>query len=548
MKFSDINYNRIDFDNVKKDYEKILDKMNHAKDFVEFDELIKKLNIVRNNVDTMKTLASIKFSINTQDEYFKAENEFWDEYLPKFSGLDIKFYKTLLESSFKEEIIKKYKSQFYNLISLKVESFSEEIVPYLQKENTLISEYTSLLSSANIEFEGRVCNLSDMSAYMESPDKETRHEAIRRHTDFFAQNEEKFDRIFDELVKVRTQMAKKLGYKNFVELGYKRMNRVDYTESDIKNLRKLILERYLPEAQKIYAEQEKRIGVKKISYYDESLLFLDGNPSLKLDEEEIFLNGVKMYKELSEETGEFFEFLLKNELFDVRPRKNKSMGGYCTMLPSFKIPFIFGNFNQTVDDIDLLTHETGHAFQMYMSREIEMPELVFPTLDSCEIHSMSMEFFTYPWMENFFGKDSEKYKKYHFESAIKFLPYGTMVDHFQHIVYENPQLSSSDRKDVWRKLEKIYLPHREYDDLDILERGGYWYRQGHIFKDPFYYIDYVLAEICALQFFELMKKDYKESWERFLKICKVGGTISFSEIVSLAGLKNPIENNMTDMK
>ena len=251
--------------------------------------------------------------------------------------------------------------------------------------------------------------------------------------------------------------------------------------------------------------------------------------------------GRKMYKEMSQETGEFIDFVMENNLFDVQAREGKAMGGYCTIIHDYNEPFIFGNFNGTVDDVDVLTHEAGHAFQVYMSRELDMPELIFPTLDSCEIFSMSMEFFTYPWMELFFGDDAEKYKKYHYDSALKFLPYGILVDHFQHEIYRNPKMSPKERKEVWRKLEKRYLPYRDYSDLEFLERGGYWFRQGHIFKNPFYYIDYVLAQECALQFKNLMEINRQDAWNRYIKISSLGGKYSFIELVEKAGLKNPFK-------
>ncbi|WP_101772806.1 M3 family oligoendopeptidase [Peptostreptococcus faecalis] len=541
MNFNEISYNRIDFFEFEKKYRSILDRINDASRFEDIKTSISDLNIVRNHVETMKTVAEIRYSINTNDKFYIDENKFWNEYEPLILDLDIMFYNCILNSRFKEEIIEEYGNQFYNLIKCKIDTFSKEVIGLLQEENKLMSEYTELLASAKIDFDGKVCNLSDLSAYSMNLDEKIRKESIVKHTEFFKKNEEKFDELFDKLVKLRDNIAKKLGYDNFIELGYKRMSRTDYNSEMVSKLRTKILERFVPAANKLYKEQASRIGVDKIDYYNEKIEFSDGNATLIGDQKYIIEKGKEMYSQLSDETKEFFEYLISNELFDVSPREGKAMGGYCTILPEYKEPFIFGNFNGTVDDIDVLTHEAGHAFQVYMSRDIEMPELIFPTLDSCEIHSMSMEFFTYPWMDLFFGDMSEKYKKYHHDSAVKFLPYGTLVDHFQHIIYEHPNLSPNERKEIWRDLERKYLPHRDYKDLDLLECGGYWYRQGHIFKDPFYYIDYVLAQLCALEFYEDMKHDYKGAWKRYMEICKVGGEYSFLEIVKLAKLENPFE-------
>ncbi|SFE63316.1 M3 family oligoendopeptidase [Peptostreptococcus sp. D1] len=545
MKFSDIKYERVSYEDVNFQFLGLIEKIRQSDDFTEILKFINELNRIRNHVETMKEYASIRYSIDTTDELFCEENNYWDEYDPYFKKLDNIFYKALLEKNIEKELVAEFGKQFYSIIELKAKSFSESIVDLLQIENLLMSEYTKLLSSAKIEFDGRVCNLSDLAPYIGSSDREVRVRAIKLHTEFFEKNEESFDLIFDKLVKIRHEMANKLGYDNFIELGYMRMLRTDYSTKNIEGLRKFVTEKYVPLANEIYLEQAKRINSEKFDYYDEGVHFSDGNAKLIGDGKYIISMGAKMYSELSPEASEFYTYLVNNELFDVKPRPNKAMGGYCTLLPEFKDPFIFGNFNGTVDDIDVLTHEVGHALQMYLSRDIDMPEIAFPTLDSCEIHSMSMEFFTYPWMNLFFGEDEEKYKKYHYDSALKFIPYGTLVDHFQHIIYENPSLSPSERKSIWRELEKKYLPHRDYSDLAFLKNGGYWYRQGHIFKDPFYYIDYVLAQLCALQFYELSKLDYDNAWKKYINICKVGGKYSFLDIVKIAGLENPLnyENN-----
>lgn len=539
MNFKDIVYERCDYDSIKGIYEKALADIRSSEKFEDLKASIEGLNKTRVHLQTMKELASIKYSINTKDDFYMAENEYWDEYGPLYQDLDYNLYQTLLKIDYKDQIIGEYGQQFYGLMECNVKSFSKEIIGLLQEENKLMSEYTALLASAKIDFDGRICNLSDMNLYMESLDDKVREEAIRAHTHFFVENEARFDQIFDRLVKIRHQMALKMGYKSFVDLGYYRMQRTDYNRDMVANLRKNVLVKYGKKAQDLYDDQAKRIGRDKIDYFCEKIEFLDGNAEPQGGSEEIFEAGRAMYSSLSEETKEFFEFLLSRGLFDVEARENKAMGGYCTVLPEYRMPFIFANFNGTVDDIDVLTHEAGHAFQMYMSRHINMPELIFPTLDSCEIHSMSMEFFTYPWMDFFFGQDVEKYKTYHYRAAIKFLPYGCLVDHFQHEIYENPDMTPEQRKETWSRLEKNYLPYRDYGDLEILNRGGYWYRQGHIFKDPFYYIDYVLAQICALNFYEKMQEDFDIAWNDYLKICKLGGKYSFFDLVKAGNLPNP---------
>ena len=542
MKFKDYKYERPNYEEIKKSFLELVDKIKNASTYDEQKLHINQLNNIRKHIETMSTLASIRNSINTADEFYDEEQNYWDEQGPLYTELNSDFYKVIVNSKFKDEIKKDYSEQFYKICEYSLKSFSPEIISDLQEENKLMSKYTKLLASAKINFKGEELNLSGLYKYMLSSDRNEREQSSKAYYNYFGEHEEEFDEIYDQLVHIRHNMAKKLGFKNFVELGYIRMDRTDYNPEMVVNLRKQILEYIVPLCNKLYEKQAKRLNLDKLTYIDENLEFLDGNATIKGDSDYIIENGIKMYQELSQETKEFFDFMLENELMDLETKHNKSAGGYCTYIPDYKAPFIFSNFNKTSEDMDVLTHEAGHAFQLYMSRDIDMQEINFPTLDSCEIHSMSMEFITYPWMETFFKEDSDKYKFAHLTSAIKFLPYGVVVDEFQHVVYDNLNMTSDERKKVWRDLEKKYLPHRDYEDNEILERGCWFFKQGHIFKDPFYYIDYVLAQICAFQFLKKMEEDRISGWEDYLRICKVGGTQSFLQIVKTGNLISPFDD------
>lgn len=543
MKFQDYKYERPNYEEIKKSFLDLVNKMKSAEDYKEQYGYIMDLNNIRKHIETMSTIASIRNSINTADEFYEKETSYWDEYGPLYTELNSDFYNAIISSKFKENIINDFSEQFYKICEYSLKSFSPEIIPQLQEENKLMSRYTKLLASAKINFNEEELNLSGLYKYMLSQDRKVREESSKAYYSYFYIHEEEFDEIYDNLVKIRHDIAEKLGFSNFTELGYIRMYRTDYNPEMVVNLRKQVLEYIVPLCNKLYEKQAKRLSLDKLTYIDENLEFLDGNPIIKGDSAYIIENGIKMYNELSKETKEFFDFMLENNLMDLETKHNKSAGGYCTYIPDYKAPFIFSNFNGTSEDMDVLTHEAGHAFQLFMSRDIDMQEINFPTLDSCEIHSMSMEFITYPWMNIFFKEDTNKYKFAHLCSAIKFLPYGVVVDEFQHIVYDNPNMSKDERKAVWRNLEKKYLPHRDYEENKILEKGCWFFKQGHIFKDPFYYVDYVLAQICAFQFLKKMEKSRKEGWEDYLKICKVGGTRSFLQIVKTGNLISPFDDN-----
>ncbi|WIF93955.1 M3 family oligoendopeptidase [Caminicella sporogenes] len=542
LKFKDYKYERPDMERLEKQFNELLERFDNSDSFEAQDKVMKEINELRNEFETMATLVHIRHTIDTTDKFYEKENEFIDEAMPMYEGFVSKYYKSLVNSKFKSELEKKWGRQLFRLAELKLKTFSPEIIKDLQEENKLSSEYTKLRASAKIMFEGEERNLSQMVPFMQSKDRNMRKRAHEAMTEFFVENEEKFDEIYDGLVKVRDRIAKKLGYENFVQLGYARLMRSDYNPEMVANYRRQVLENIVPVATKLRERQLKRLKLDSLKYYDESLEFLTGNAIPKGDSEWILENGKRMYRELSPETDEFFTYMVERELLDLVSKKGKAGGGYCTYISKYKSPFIFSNFNGTSGDVDVLTHEAGHAFQVYSSREYEVPEYNWPTLEACEIHSMSMEFFAWPWMKLFFKEDEFKYKFAHLSGALLFIPYGVTVDEFQHWVYENPQATPEERKRAWRDIEKKYLPHRDYADNDFLNRGGYWFRQGHIFNNPFYYIDYTLAQVCALQFWIKSRENRDKAWNDYLRLCRAGGSKSFLELVELADLRNPFED------
>jgi M3 family oligoendopeptidase len=546
MKFSQFEYVRPDLAQVTKQSEEMLAKISNAKSYEEAKSLITKYNKMRAKVQTNLSVMNVRNTINTKDKFYDGENKYWDEKAPLLEEQTIKFYKTIFDSKYLPKLKKDLPPQFFKLAEFGFKAFKPEIIKELQEENKLSTEYSKLIASAQIEFEGKKYTLAQLTPFTLSKDRSTREKAYNAKMSFFIKNEKAIDQLFDKLVKVRTKIAKKLGFKNFTELGYVRMARADYNEKDIKVLRQQVQDYIVPLATKLYQKQAKRLGLKSLRYYDEKFEFESGNPTPKGDAKFMVKNAKKMYEELSKETGEFFNFMIKNELMDLEAKPGKRSGGYCTFFPEIKSPFIFSNFNGTSGDVDVLTHEAGHAFQVYRSRNIEVPECHFPTYESAEIHSMSMEFFTWQWMKLFFKQDTEKYHYSHLGSAIKFIPYGTLVDHFQHEVYNKPEMTPAQRKATWRKLEKIYLPHKDYKGLPILEKGAWWFQQQHIFAAPFYYIDYVLAQTMALQFFKKMNKNFKAAWKSYVTLCDQGGKYSFLKLVEIAGLESPFKKGTVE--
>lgn len=541
MKFSEYPYVRPDVTAFERSFKEELAAFAAADSYIAQDEAMSKLNKLRGEFDTMAQIAGIRHSIDTNDEFYKAEQDFFDEQGPVVQEYITDYYRTLVSSPYRTELEGKWGRQLFQLAELSLKTFSPEVIEDLQQENKLTTEYSKLIASAKIPFEGEERTLAQLAPFQQSTDRNMRKRAAEASSGFMAENEANFDRIYDDLVKTRAKIAKKLGFSNFVELGYARMNRTDYNAEMVASFRDQVQKHIVPAASKLKERQRARIEVDQLLYYDENLAFLTGNATPKGDPDWIVANGAKMYDELSPETNTFFQFMQDNELMDLVAKKGKQGGGYCTYISEHQAPYIFSNFNGTSGDIDVLTHEAGHAFQVYESRSYAVPEYSFPTYEACEIHSMSMEFFTWPWMELFFKEDADKYRFDHLASALIFIPYGVTVDEFQHFVYENPEATPTERKQAWREIERKYLPHRNYENNEYLSQGGFWHKQGHIFSTPFYYIDYTLAQICAFQFWKKAQENHSEAWKDYLDLCRLGGSRSFTELVSAAGLISPFE-------
>ena len=546
MKFSQIPYKRPDMAQVTAEGATLAAGVKDAKNAAEVLEQYRKFAKLCKNLYTLGALVYIRHTLDTRDEFYDKENDFFDENSPLIEKLSMDFYREMVNSPYRAEAEKELGIFWFTNAELKLKGFDDKIIEELQKENALCSKYNKLLASASLEFDGKRLNLSQLRAYQLSPDREVRKAAYAKRTEFFVENEEQLNEIYDELVKLRHAMVLKLGYSNFVELGYIKMHRNSYDATAVKRFRDQVKKILVPFLKELHEQRRKDLEIDSLKFYDEDVFYADGNPVPKGTPEEMFKAGKKMYDELSPETKEFFDYMLKNELFDVLAKEGKSGGGYCHFLPDYGSPFVFANFNGTSEDVDVLTHECGHALCSYLARNIEILEYQDYTFDVAEIHSMSMEFFTADWMRLFFKSDTEKFLYMQLAAALAFIPYGCMVDEFQHIVYKKTDMSPDERKAVWQKLEKEYKPHLDYDGDPFFGKGGHWQRQAHIYERPFYYIDYCLAQTCAIQYRMWVESNKTAAWRSYIDLLKKAGSRKLTDIVAEAGLKSPFDGDCVE--
>ena len=498
MTFNQYQYERVPLTPIDPEISNIPDRLLKAESKEEFLELLNQADAFKRKLATMYNICYIRHTINTQDEFYSAENDYYDQNMPAAEQFSTRLSQAVMDSRFQELALKELGETYFLNARLAQKAFSPEIAEDMAEENRLQSEYQKLIASARIQFDGQTVNLSRLTPFKESPDREVRQRAWEAESKFMEENGEKLDEIFDKLVKTRTRMAKKLGFNSFTEVAYCRLKRASYGRKETDAFCEQVRREIVPLATHLIKLQHDRNNIEDAMIWDRSLSFKEGNPCPQGTPEEIFEKGRKMYTELSPITAEFIEFMLANGLFDVLSRDGKASGGYCTSIPDFQAPFVFANFNGTAGDVEVLTHECGHALNSYISlRKVKYIEQEEPSYDIAEIHSMGMEFMTYPFMGLFFGDKKDKFIYQHLASAIIFLPYGCMVDRFQHIVYDNPELTPQERHKEWLKLEAAYRPDIDYGNISYFAKGGWWQRQLHIYMHPFYYIDYCLAQSAA---------------------------------------------------
>ena len=541
MKYSELHYERIDVEKSREAMAELVNRFSNSDSAEDQVNAIMDANESASEYQSYASIASLNFSRDINDDKAKAEKDYYDSIGPDMMEIGDSFDKVVDQSQFKSELSEKWGDKFLKDIETSLKTFDPKIKGMLKEETDLRNEYTKLTAGAKIEFDGKEYNLAGLGPFHSDMDRDVRKRSYEARFKWFGQNSDALDDIYDKLVKLRHKIAVTLGYENFIELGYMRMGRSDYGPNEVSNFRKQIVDHVVPVVNKLIDTKKEILGLDHLYFYD-GINFKEGDPKPKGTPDHLVKEAQVMYHELSKETGEFFDMMVEEELMDLVNRDGKRPGGFCTSFPKYDRPYIFSNFNGTDHDITVLTHEAGHAFQCYSSRKQPLLGYLWPTMEAAEIHSMSMEFFTWPWMEKFFKEETDRFKYKHIAGSLSFLPYGACVDHFQHWVYENPSATPKERNQKWLDLESSYMPNRDYDDLEFPKTGGIWQGQLHIYQMPFYYIDYTLAQTCAFQFWIKDQQDSEKAWKDYVRLCKAGGSLSFTKLVSLAGLELPFND------
>lgn len=543
MKFNEMTYTRPDIDALLARCRELAAKAAAAPDGDALVRLYYEQSEAFAEYNTAANLANIHYTCDTRDAYWKAEQDFFDANGPAVTNASVEISRAFLANPHVDALTEKFGTTCVAGMKNAVLSMDDRTVELQQQFNALVSRYQQIYGGALVELDGKQLTIPQLGPYKEDLDPAVRRAAYEAEAGYFDAHRAELDELYGQIVQNLNAQARVMGYHDYSELSYVRMNRIGYGPEEIRKFRDQVANDVVPQLQKVMALRAKRTGIAHPAFTDLPILFRDGNPKPIPGYKARMDAARTMYHELSPETAEFIDFMQDNELFDVESRPGKMSGGYMTSLPSYKAPFIFANWNDTSGDVDVLTHECGHAFEGYVAeRDPAIPaDLECPGMESAEIHSMAMEFLTAPWHHLLFGRDTDKYALLHAEDSFVFLAYGCEVDEFQHIMYQNPDLTPDERNAEWLKLEKKYRPWIDFADLPFYGRGAGWQRQLHIYECPFYYIDYCLSTMAALQFFLLSLTDHKDAWERYLRLVRRAGTASYTELLETAGLKVPFE-------
>ncbi|MBO5789249.1 MAG: M3 family oligoendopeptidase [Clostridia bacterium] len=510
-----------------------------ADDVMEAKKILDHLSI---EYETAASLAFNSFSLNTASEFYQGEVNYYDEVGPLFSAIYAEVADMMLSCPFRAELETKMNPRIFRSFEVSKKAFDPIITEDMQKENAVVTEYSKFMSGLKVEIDGVSMPLSVARGRLEDTSPEVRKQAAIAIDKALSDNGEALDSYYDRLVAIRHEMAVKMGYKNYVELGYYRMGRLDYDADTVSVFRANVAKDLVPVVCQIKADVAKKLGVPTIAFHDNDVYSAGQAPTPQLDEAGMFRAAAEMYDDMHPEVGAFMHFMQDNQAFDVEAREGKWGGGYCTAFPKYKQPFILANFNGSSGDVDVLTHEFGHALADYfMFKEGDM-DLGVGGMETAECHSMSMEFFSWKYMDKFFGEQTNTYLYKHLLSALCFIPYGVMVDEFQHVVYEHPEYTPAQRNDVWKELENKYRPYLDFTGLPYLGKGTRWQYQMHIYERPFYYIDYCLAQTVALSFLVKSQENYDEAFAAYLEFVRTGGRKSFPELIKTAGLPSPFDS------
>ncbi|MGN0792989.1 MAG: M3 family oligoendopeptidase [Aristaeellaceae bacterium] len=545
MHFRDMPYQRVPYEEIEADYQALFRDVQAARCEADCLAVLRKHNRLCDRMTPMD-LCYVRHGMDVNDPFYAGEQAYYDEVGPRISALQQQFHRLLVTSPFAAFFEETLGSFAFSILRASLKSSDSRLIPLEQEENALLSRYNHLTANAKADYNGAQVSRASLTRDQQSPDRAVRRRAYEAAVASWEAQRDDLEEIFDALVDNRDRQARMLGYPGFVPMSYMRMNRIGYTPEDVRCFREQVKACLVPLAAELNERRRKRLGLERLYPYDQGVFFPEGNPAPLGDDSFCLEMTRQMYGSLSPRTKEYIDFVLDNGLYDVTMREGKQPGGYCMELGAYRAPFIFANFDGTSENAYIMTHEGGHGFYCFLKRNGEIRERGWYTPEMAETHAMSMECFTLPYMELFFGSRAGDYRAMYLEKAVSLILYQCQQDEFQQIIYDRPRLTRPQRNEAWARLERDYFPFREYPGDEAGRAGTRWQRIPHVFLWPFYAIDYALAQVCALQYLRLMHEQPAEAWNSYMTFLDASGNQSFPEALRTAGLESPFAPGSLD--
>lgn len=410
----------------------------------------------------------------------------------------------------------------------------------------LAAQYDKLVGAAEVDVLGEQLTLARARGKLSSDKPEERRAAYEAYYGWYRDHRDELAQIYNQQVALRDRMGRNLGHENFVPLGYDGMERTDYGPEEVARFHQAVLEYATPLLQRQHERQAEALGTPTLRPWDAGYYpgrTLPQDVCEPIDQQ--LDKAGRIFERLSPRLSAHFERMRSEGLIDLENRKGKGAGAFCTSFPDEGRVAIFCNSTGDESDLATLTHEMGHAFQAWESQSIRSVQLQWPTSDAAEVHSMGMEFLALPYLDEFMdAEEAVRFIRARWSRAVSILCYVCLVDAFQTWVYKHPGASMDDRDTQWIRLAERYMPGVDWSGEAEEYRHTRWYAQLHIFRYPFYYIDYALAETGAMQFALLDAQDHDACLQKYLALCELGGTLSITKMFAQAGLRSPFEKEL----
>ena len=542
QKFNEINYIRPNYNDIKEELTSLIKKLSLTNEQTEYLTIFKQIIEIQNNIEEMHDYVDIRNMRDSTNEFFNKEIIFWNEYKYQFDLLFQPFYQQCINTKFKAQLEEIIPENFFNTIEFQLKMNSDELVELQKKENELKIQYRKIINE-KITFEGKERNLSYISGYFSSQDRHIRKKAHNAVNDFYYNKQLELDEIFYNLINIRNKIANKLGFDNYSTYSLYKLRRFGYDYSDISRFRNNIVKYIIPLYKKINEWKKQELAIEEIEYYD--TIYFKEMPELLYYGNDLLVEFKNSLKNINKELYNFYLDMLENGYIDLETRDNKINFAITNYLSKTAIPVITGNFKNSYLDLQTLCHEFGHAYQKYNAgikdkNYIVSSLLKYPTFDIAEMFSYAMELICMNYTENLFTEND--YKKYCFMkiyNMINTLPYICLIDEFQEKIYSLEKLSKNDIHNIWLELSKKYCFEKNNQGHINLDKGGYFYRQNHIFDNPFYYIDYALSYFGAF----VIADECKNNLNLFKEIGSVASYYPLNTLIDKYNIPSPFDEN-----